>query len=81
MALTGGGPAGATETLATQVYNQAFALRTFGGGAALALVLAAIILIFAVIHQRLTRTNPEDSPCSATPNSPCCTKLACGPWR
>ena len=60
MALTGGGPAGATETLATQVYKQAFALGNFGGGAALALVLAAIILIFAVIQQRLTRTNPED---------------------
>ncbi|WP_461173445.1 sugar ABC transporter permease [Arthrobacter sp. Z1-9] len=60
MALTGGGPAGATETLATQVYKQAFALGNFGGGAALALVLAAIILIFAVIQQRLTRSNPED---------------------
>ncbi|SLK03841.1 carbohydrate ABC transporter permease [Arthrobacter sp. P2b] len=60
MALTGGGPAGATETLATQVYKQAFALGNFGGGAALALVLAAIILIFAVLQQRLTRSNPED---------------------
>jgi raffinose/stachyose/melibiose transport system permease protein len=60
MALTNGGPAGATETLATQVYKQAFALGNFGGGAALALVLAAIILFFAVIQQRLTRSNPED---------------------
>jgi raffinose/stachyose/melibiose transport system permease protein len=60
MALTGGGPAGATETLATQVYKQAFALGNFGGGAALALVLAFIILFFAVIQQRLTRTSPED---------------------
>ncbi|GIU54324.1 sugar ABC transporter permease [Arthrobacter sp. NicSoilC12] len=60
MALTGGGPAGATETLATLVYKQAFALGNFGGGAALALVLAAIILIFAVLQQRLTRSNPED---------------------
>ncbi|MCW4466300.1 sugar ABC transporter permease [Glutamicibacter sp. MNS18] len=60
MALTGGGPAGATETLATEVYKQAFALGNFGGGAALALVLAVIILFFAVIQQRLTRSNPED---------------------
>lgn len=60
MALTGGGPAGATETLATQVYKQAFALGNFGSGAALALVLAVIILFFAVIQQRLTRSNPED---------------------
>jgi raffinose/stachyose/melibiose transport system permease protein len=60
MALTAGGPSGATETLATQVYKQAFALGNFGGGAALALVLAVIILFFAVIQQRLTRSNPED---------------------
>ena len=60
MALTGGGPAGATETLATQVYKQAFALGNFGGGAALALVLTVIILVFAVAQQRLTRANPED---------------------
>jgi len=60
MALTAGGPAGATETLATQVYTPACALGTFGAGAALALVLALIILVFAVIQQRLTRSNPED---------------------
>ncbi|GAA3311111.1 carbohydrate ABC transporter permease [Arthrobacter ramosus] len=60
MALTGGGPAGATETLATQVYKQAFALGNFGAGAALALVLALIILIFAVIQQRLTQSKSED---------------------
>ena len=39
IALTGGGPAGATETLATQVYKQAFTLGQFGFGSALALVL------------------------------------------
>ena len=44
MALTGGGPAGATETLATEVYKQTFALGNFGFGAALALVLTVIIL-------------------------------------
>ncbi len=60
MALTSGGPAGATETLATEVYKQAFALGNFGGGAALALVLAVIILFFAVLQQRLTSSNPED---------------------
>ncbi|TAJ48165.1 MAG: sugar ABC transporter permease [Herbiconiux sp.] len=54
MALTGGGPAGATETLATQVYKQSFALGNFGFGAALALVLTVIILVFAVIQQRAT---------------------------
>jgi raffinose/stachyose/melibiose transport system permease protein len=61
MALTGGGPAGATETLATQVYKEAFALNSFGYGAALALLLTVIILIFAVIQQRVTRERPEEA--------------------
>ena len=55
LALTGGGPAGATETLATQVYKQAFALGKFGFGAALALVLTVIILAFAILQQYVTR--------------------------
>ncbi len=61
MALTGGGPAGATETLATQVYKESFALGNFGYGAALALVLTLIILVFAVIQQRVTSGRPEES--------------------
>jgi raffinose/stachyose/melibiose transport system permease protein len=55
LALTGGGPAGATETLATEVYKQAFALGQFGFGSALALVLTVIILVFAVLQQYVTR--------------------------
>lgn len=55
LALTGGGPAGATETLATQVYKQSFSLGQFGFGSALALVLTVIILIFAVLQQYVTR--------------------------
>ena len=54
-ALTGGGPAGATETLATQVYKQAFSLGQFGFGSSLALVLTVIILVFAIIQQYATR--------------------------
>ncbi|HYP73425.1 MAG TPA: sugar ABC transporter permease [Microbacterium sp.] len=61
MAMTGGGPAGATETLATQVYKESFALGNFGYGAALALVLTVIILVFAVIQQRMTSGRPEES--------------------
>lgn len=61
MAMTGGGPAGATETLATQVYKESFSLGNFGYGAALALVLTAIILVFAVVQQRLTNGRPEES--------------------
>ena len=55
MALTGGGPNGATETLATQVYKQTFALSNFGFGAALALLLTLIILVFSVLQQAVTR--------------------------
>jgi raffinose/stachyose/melibiose transport system permease protein len=55
LALTGGGPAGATETLSTQVYKQAFSLGQFGFGSALALILTLIILVFAILQQRATR--------------------------
>ena len=48
LALTGGGPDYATETLATQVYTQTFANGLFGYGSALALVLSAIVLALAV---------------------------------
>lgn len=61
MALTGGGPAGATETLATEVYKQSFALGNFGYGAALALLLTVIILVFAVIQQRVTAPRREEN--------------------
>ena len=54
-ALTGGGPAGATETLATEIYKQAFSLGQFGFGSSLALVLTVIILAFAIIQQYATR--------------------------
>jgi raffinose/stachyose/melibiose transport system permease protein len=55
MALTAGGPAGATQTLATQVYQQTFQFGNFGFGAALALMLSLLILVFTVAQQRLTR--------------------------
>jgi raffinose/stachyose/melibiose transport system permease protein len=55
LALTGGGPAGATETLATAVYKETFALSNFGFGAALALILTLIILVFSVLQQAVTR--------------------------
>ena len=44
MALTGGGPAGATQTLATEIYQQTFVFGKFGFGAALALLLSVMIL-------------------------------------
>lgn len=55
LALTGGGPADATQTLATQVYQQTFVFGNFGFGAALALMLSLLIAFFTVFQQRLTR--------------------------
>lgn len=55
VALTGGGPAGATQTLALEVYQQAFTYQEFGFGAALALVLSLLILIFSIAQQWATR--------------------------
>ena len=48
MALTGGGPVDATETLATQIYKQTFAFGRFGYGTALSLVLTVLITVLAV---------------------------------
>ncbi|WP_255316469.1 carbohydrate ABC transporter permease [Nesterenkonia sp. Act20] len=59
LAITGGGPAGVTENLATVVYKESFALGNFGYGAALALVLTLIIIFFAVVQQRLTQERKD----------------------
>ncbi|MDQ4490830.1 sugar ABC transporter permease [Sinomonas sp. ASV486] len=50
LALTGGGPGSASETLATQVYKQTFVSGRFGYGAALALVLTALVAIVSVLQ-------------------------------
>jgi raffinose/stachyose/melibiose transport system permease protein len=55
VALTGGGPAGATQTLALEVYQEAFTYQEFGFGASLALVLCVLILIFSIAQQWATR--------------------------
>jgi ABC-type sugar transport system permease subunit len=47
IALTNGGPVDASETLATQVYKQTFAIGKFGYGAALALILTALVAVLA----------------------------------
>jgi raffinose/stachyose/melibiose transport system permease protein len=55
LALTGGGPVDATETLATQLYKQTFAFGRFGYGAAISLVLSALILVVAVTQLTILR--------------------------
>ena len=59
VALTGGGPAGATETLATEVYKETFTYNAFGSGAAMALLLSALILIFSIAQQYATRDRAQ----------------------
>ena len=56
LGLTGGGPVDSTETLATQVYKQAFAFGRFGYGAALALILTALIAVLGLAQLLLLRT-------------------------
>lgn len=55
IALTGGGPAGATETLGTYVYKQAFVNGRYGYSAAVALLLVIGVCAVAVAQFRLLR--------------------------
>ncbi|MFG3025447.1 carbohydrate ABC transporter permease [Streptomyces sp. NPDC048254] len=55
LVVTGGGPAGATETLATQSYELSFQQFEFGRGAAMSNVLIVISLVFAVVYLRANR--------------------------
>jgi multiple sugar transport system permease protein len=55
LGLTGGGPANATQTLATQTYQLSFVIFDFGRGAAVSNILIAISLVFAFIYLRANR--------------------------
>jgi multiple sugar transport system permease protein len=55
LALTGGGPADATQTYATEAYQLSFGEFKFGQGAALSNVLIVATLVVAVVQLRLGR--------------------------
>ena len=55
LVLTGGGPANATQTIATQSYQRSFVDFNFGEGAAFSNILIVISLVFAVIYLRSNR--------------------------
>ncbi|MFF9331103.1 carbohydrate ABC transporter permease [Streptomyces albogriseolus] len=55
LVVTGGGPAGATETIATRAYELSFQQFEFGHGAVLSNVLIVISLAFALVHLRADR--------------------------
>lgn len=52
--LTGGGPAGRTETLVMQTYNEAFLKYDFGYGSALGITTVLISLAMVIIYFRMT---------------------------
>ncbi|KMS85195.1 ABC transporter permease [Streptomyces regensis] len=55
LVVTGGGPAGATQTLATRSYELSFQRFEFGRGAAMGNVLVLVSLAFALVHLRADR--------------------------
>lgn len=55
--LTQGGPAGATDTLVTYLYKQGFQLYQVGWASATSVLIFLILLIFAVIHTKLSWRN------------------------
>jgi multiple sugar transport system permease protein len=55
LGLTGGGPANATQTIATQSYHLSFVEFDFGQGAALSNILIVISALFAFIYLRANR--------------------------
>lgn len=56
LGLTNGGPANSTQTLATESYHLSFIEFQFGQGAAMANILIAISLLFAVVYLYLSRS-------------------------
>ena len=59
LGLTGGGPANATQTLATQSYHLSFEEFDFGRGAAMGNILIVISFVFALLYLRAARRADE----------------------
>jgi multiple sugar transport system permease protein len=53
--LTGGGPGDSSTTLALDSYLTTYKATDFGAGAAIAVIQAAILVVFVVLYLRLTR--------------------------
>jgi multiple sugar transport system permease protein len=60
LGLTRGGPANATQTIATQSYQRSFVEFKFGEGAALSNILILISLAFAIVYLRLNRRQVDE---------------------
>lgn len=60
LGLTGGGPANATQTIATKSYEASFVDFAFGEGAALSNILIVISLVFAIVYLRVNRRRVDE---------------------
>ncbi|MDR1060432.1 MAG: sugar ABC transporter permease, partial [Clostridiales bacterium] len=54
--LTYGGPGRATETLMVLIYKESFKANRMGYGAAVSMILLAIVLLLAVFQTKLLRS-------------------------
>ena len=59
LALTGGGPANATQTYATQAYQLSFMNFRFGAGAALSNILIVVTLLVSALQLRANRRSSD----------------------
>lgn len=59
--MTQGGPAGATEVMATYMYRMAFEGRMFAYGSAMAVVMTIIVLLISLFGSRLLRSDRFES--------------------
>ncbi len=57
--MTGGGPNGASEVIASYMYKQAFASYNFGYGSAIGFALLLFCLLVTLLIRKLTATNEE----------------------
>jgi multiple sugar transport system permease protein len=60
LGLTQGGPANATQTIATQSYQRSFVEFKFGQGAALSNILILVSLVFAIVYLSATRRRVDE---------------------
>jgi ABC-type sugar transport system permease subunit len=59
--MTAGGPAHATETVATHVYTSAFRFGDVGYAQAMAMILLVVILVLTVVEYRLLNPRADEA--------------------
>lgn len=61
IAMTGGGPGYATETVATVIYKQAFSVGDFASASALGVFLTALVVVVSIAQLRILRKREEQA--------------------